>query len=480
MVGSDASEPWQVIGEGGAAPQTTVRCWLRRAAHVASLIFGVLAMVVLVPLAVSGRGRLSIFLGCCLMQIGWHVWLECGCFWRRPRTDARVASAIAELRREQAELRASVSAWESEPAVGGPSSLPPVAHATSAGSVVPADLLSGYRDFVHGTEGSGAYTHTGQAQGLHPPPLPPPAVPALTGGAESPEADLPAPGAGACSYSPLDGGSAEVACCTELKKHLDQWSSTSTYNPRWGRCFWENVASLEAAGLVPSTMLPILQSQGYVGGQTMSPPRVAEFKALLDRVVATAQAVVPAAPLHSGASAAATDEPMRWHAGLAADFQRAGMEIYRNIRAGGVQNVREYLNETYAGSKGSPVWTDLWTLACSVDFRLGSCRTEPELRQVLAQDDTVELALRRISAFVYESRTGDKVGASHMLGAIPPGTLRDIAPTWMVDSATAHSKADYQRMDRVGQLNRRATGRGDKGKGKGKSKDKGGKASKSD
>ena len=145
--------------------------------------------------------------------------------------------------------------------------------------------------------------------------------------------------------------------------------------------------------------------------------------------------------------------------------------------------MREYVNETYPGSKASPVWTDLWTLASSVDFRLSAARDERELLEILAKDDSVELALRRISAYIYEARTGDKEGAEHMLGSVPPGTLRDIAPSWLVDSATSHSKADFQRRDRVAQLSRRTQGRGrgkegDKGRGKGKDKAKPAKAEK--
>ena len=93
------------------------------------------------------------------------------------------------------------------------------------------------------------------------------------------------------------------------------------------------------------------------------------------------------------------------------------------------------------------------------------------------RDDTVEPALRRLSAVVYEPRTRDKVGANHMLGATPPGSLRDIAPGWLVDSATSDSKADYQRTHRVFQRSRSPGARTDvkgKGKGRGKGKDEDG------
>ena len=52
-----------------------------------------------------------------------------------------------------------------------------------------------------------------------------------------------------------------------------------------------------------------------------------------------------------------------------------------------------------------------------------------------------------------------------------PGVTRDVMPTWMVADATTHSKAEYQRSERVeGEIRRRAKdGKGDaKGEGKGK------------
>ena len=134
--------------------------------------------------------------------------------------------------------------------------------------------------------------------------------------------------------------------------------------------------------------------------------------------------------------------------------------------------MREHLLQTYMGSKTSPVWTDLWSLAVGVDFRLGQAKTEGELFQILAVDDFVEVSLRRLAAYTYENRTGDRVGANTMLAVVPPGTQRDIAPTWMVDTATAHSKQDFQRTERVATAQKRGKGKGkdseSKGGGKGR------------
>ena len=63
-----------------------------------------------------------------------------------------------------------------------------------------------------------------------------------------------------------------------------------------------------------------------------------------------------------------------------------------------------------------------------------------------------------------------------MLALTAPGAAVDIAPSWMVADATAHSKAEHQRDERVwiaaSRRGRGAGGRGGKGK-KGKG-DKGG------
>ena len=52
-------------------------------------------------------------------------------------------------------------------------------------------------------------------------------------------------------------------------------------------------------------------------------------------------------------------------------------------------------------------WTDLWTTATTIDFRLAAERNESALMAALASDDGLELALRRLSSFIYEKRTGD-------------------------------------------------------------------------
>ena len=222
-------------------------------------------------------------------------------------------------------------------------------------------------------------------------------------------------------------------------------------------------------------LVRLLQAHGYIGAQTLTAPRAQELKKQLEGLAAGGQA-----PLGSGgawpqqANALGTLEEARWGNALPADFQRAGAEIYRSIRAEGCTSVRDWLSQRYSGSRTSSVWTDLWTLAASVDFGLRTARSEREVLETLGQNDVMELALRRLAAYMYESRTGDRVGAAHMLGTAPPGTDSDVAPTWLVSDATAHSKAEYQRAERAQAAFRQRRGKGkgregkgDKGKGKG-------------
>ena len=100
---------------------------------------------------------------------------------------------------------------------------------------------------------------------------------------------------------------------------------------------------------------------------------------------------------------------------------------------------------------------------------------------MLATDDYLEIGLRRLASYVYETRTKDATGARQMLALMAPGASVDIAPSWMVTDATAHSKAEYQRDERVSfAASRReggAGGRGGKGKkGKGDRGGRGGTA----
>ena len=116
-------------------------------------------------------------------------------------------------------------------------------------------------------------------------------------------------------------------------------------------------------------------------------------------------------------------------------------------------------------------------MATAIDFKLRTCQSDEELMKTLGTDDMLELSLRRLASFVYEARSGDKAGAAHMLGVAPPGGQTDIAPTWLVQAASSHSKLEHQRRERaeaeLRQRNRGGgrggkDGRGGRGRGRGR------------
>ena len=170
----------------------------------------------------------------------------------------------------------------------------------------------------------------------------------------------------------------------------------------------------------------------------------------------------------------------RWSSSLPVDYKRAAAEIYRNLRQQGSSSTREWLVQNHTGYKGGSEWQSLWTMACQVDFELGGVTNDAELQQKLGTSDSLEMNLRHLAAFVYEKRTGDKSGAAEIRAVVAPGSNADIAPGWLVTDATVHSKAEFQRSERVQTEARRrptAAARGGaalhgKGRGKGKGKDK--------
>ena len=140
--------------------------------------------------------------------------------------------------------------------------------------------------------------------------------------------------------------------------------------------------------------------------------------------------------------------------GVAWQHQLGAPEIYRSLRSAGAATVRDWLNLNYSGSRQSDQWIDLWNIATSIDYRLGRCSSPLEETKILATDDCMEIGLRRLAAFMYEGRSKDQSGARRMLAVQAPGAKMDIAPEWMVSDATAYSKTEHQRDERVAaQLN---------------------------
>ena len=261
-----------------------------------------------------------------------------------------------------------------------------------------------------------------------------------------------------------------------LKTALEKSSGLQSTVPTWGQLFWQAVKNESDLYGLEKSIQSVLVGHGYIGAATVSPPRVDELKKQLIQLEALG------GPTHgSGGSVlrvpgleGTTDpESMAWHLKLPADLQRAGPEIYRNIRSEGVSSVRQWVNEQHPTleQKSSPQYQDLFTTATIVDFEVADCRTEGMLMQKLATSDALVIHLRRLGAFIYLRRTKDKTGANRILGVKAPGTNTDIAPKWLLDDANLHSKTEYQRQERGAKASRYDGGGGEfrqrRGGGKG-------------
>ena len=101
------------------------------------------------------------------------------------------------------------------------------------------------------------------------------------------------------------------------------------------------------------------------------------------------------------------------------------------------------------GSRTTAQWQDLWGTATAADFALSEAATVAQKYVVLGTLDQLELALRHLAAWTYESRTKDAVGAARIRATTAPGSGLDTAPQWFVVEAITHSKMEYQRGERV-------------------------------
>ncbi len=264
-----------------------------------------------------------------------------------------------------------------------------------------------------------------------------------------------------------------------IREALDKTSGMQSTLASWSGLFWQAVKNeKDLYGLDPY-LKTVLEIHGYQGDLTQGPPRVEELRKQLQEIE------TKGGPLHGSAGSAvqfsdgttASDpEQMAWHLRLPPDLQRAGPELYRNIRAEGVSSVRQWINEQHPGveQKNTAQYQDLFMAATIIDFEVADCKTESMLMHKLATSDSLEIHLRKLGAFIYYRRTKDKTGASRMLGIRAPGTNSDIAPKWMLDDANTFAKTEYQRIER-GQKMNRWDGPGPKSEG-GKGKRGGGKS----
>ena len=257
-----------------------------------------------------------------------------------------------------------------------------------------------------------------------------------------------------------------------ITRTLQAMSASSSSNPHWARGFWKWIALKIANNEIAPDLLNVLISFGYIGEDTLTTPNVTSLCQALEHGFSTTPASTQnwAAANSWGGSSGNT-----YHTALPGDMRRAATEIYRTIRSEGAASVRQWLRENFTGYKGpSGPWDELWSLAAQVDFALSNCQSDADMLRVLGTDDRVEIALRHLGAHFYESRTRDRAGAAQMRAFSSPGSARDIVPGWMVSEASAFSKVEHQRSERVEtEIRRRSAQDKTKGDSKGKKDFKG-------
>ncbi len=262
---------------------------------------------------------------------------------------------------------------------------------------------------------------------------------------------------------------AQANYIADLFNHFEGQQSV---NPLWCAEFWTKISELQAQQTLSPDLGRLLAKHGFFGAGTTAPPRAdfrGELRALADTgapAMGAGLGAMHAFPAAAGATGAAQAD--RWHSSLPLDLKRAAPEIYRSMRSQGAASAREWVDRQYRGDRSSHTWIDIWDLATEVDFRLRDfieAKDDQGLFRTLAVDDGLEIKLRRLASFLYEARTGDRAGAMHMLAVAPPGSQVDIAPSWLVTEATAHSKAEHQRAERAYGARRGARVRGRGGAG---------------
>ena len=211
------------------------------------------------------------------------------------------------------------------------------------------------------------------------------------------------------------------AQASRIKDALVKAHNLASSVPTWGSMFWQAVKNeRDLYGLEPA-LTPLLQSHGYIGDSTISPPReeelrkaLQEFETLGGPSHGTGGSFARVADIGVGES----PEQMAWHLRLPPDMQRAGPELYRNIRAEGAASVRQWISDQHPSleARQTPAFQDLFTAASIIDFELGECKSESAIMQKLGTSDTLEIQLRKLGAFIYYRRTKDKTGANRMLG----------------------------------------------------------------
>ena len=344
-------------------------------------------------------------------------------------------SEVALLKAEIERLRAAPAVATQHPPLGAPAF--PSAHLAPEApepQATPA-AFDAFRAFATGAPPSGPLSQTALrmdgAVPCDPPPLPPPAyAPGQAYAAATPPTTVPT------AASPLYRQAAKVASAWEST--CGTWMT----NPRWLADFWKVVADLQAAEGLSPPLVALLQAHGYSGADSVVAPS-SSFGADLQRLAANGL----------GPTVAAVDlQPTspqgvvgRFPNQLPTTLRRAAPEILEGLLCQGATTCQEWLIFNYPDAKADHRWTDLWNSAVTIDMELGRAASQAERDAMLANGDLLEVHLRRLSAYVYERRTGDKKGAVRILARAPPGSNADIGPRWLIDEASQYTKLEHQR-----------------------------------
>ena len=113
-------------------------------------------------------------------------------------------------------------------------------------------------------------------------------------------------------------------------------------------------------------------------------------------------------------------EQLSWHLRLPPDLQRAAPELYRNIRAEGVNSVRQWVNGQHPSleQKNSTQYQDLFMAATIIDYELAECKSEQALTHKLATSDS--------------GNTPSQIGLLHLLS-------QDQGQDWSTEDAWGES-----------------------------------------
>jgi hypothetical protein len=235
--------------------------------------------------------------------------------------------------------------------------------------------------------------------------------------------------------------------------------ASASSNPYWHKAFWDAVQAAELRhGSLPEGLQMALRKYGWSPGVLFS----GVVPQGLDTDLGKLASGGGLPPHGTGPSSAGTPAPLaagvaEIHSSLAPDLRRAAPEIWRSMKASGFVDVRNWTKSVIP--EKDPQYPCAWDGACTVDFATAQCAGEAEILDMLRRSDAAEIALRRLSALVYQNRTGDKAGALHMLAVRPPSSQGDVAPTWLIDEATIHSRADFRRAQQVAQTDVNQEGR---------------------